>query len=325
MSLIVNDNRKAWIDGLRALAIILVVFGHQMKGVTEYFIFTSPVKMPLFFAISGYLFKMRDGDTNSFFIHLFKKLIIPWFCLALIPFLPKLFMGESFLEFISNLVSGKSLWFMPCFVIAEIIHFYVRKITKKDIPIAMVCILLTISGIVLHNKGLLDYAMFNRALSVQFFFLIGYWFKNNEQKMVNLPWGYIGLGGGLYLFLVILSLYIYPGVAIDVHLCSYYNYPYCFILIIIGLIVLFTAAAKSNYSNRILNVIGQNTLVLYIWHGSVIAILNYICTLSKISLGSIWISALLKSIWGVFVCTVLAQYINKFAPEIVGKRRLNRK
>lgn len=41
--------RKTWIDALRALAIIMVVLGHQVKGEDAYFLFTSPVKMPLFF------------------------------------------------------------------------------------------------------------------------------------------------------------------------------------------------------------------------------------------------------------------------------------
>ena len=43
-----NRIRKEWIDALRALAIVLVVLGHQLRGVAEYFIFTSPIKMPLF-------------------------------------------------------------------------------------------------------------------------------------------------------------------------------------------------------------------------------------------------------------------------------------
>ena len=59
-------SRKDWIDALRALAIILVVLGHQLRGVAEYFIFTSPIKMPLFFAISGYLFKARNGHNVDF-------------------------------------------------------------------------------------------------------------------------------------------------------------------------------------------------------------------------------------------------------------------
>lgn len=54
-------NRKLWIDSIRAIAIIMVVLGHQIPEETSYFVYTSIVKMPLFFAISGYFFSDRVG------------------------------------------------------------------------------------------------------------------------------------------------------------------------------------------------------------------------------------------------------------------------
>lgn len=314
--------RKGWIDALRALAIMLVIMGHQMNGVNEFFVFTSPVKIPLFFAISGYLFKTRDGDSRKFYQNLFIKIIIPWFCLALISYIPILIKGESFFVFLGNLVSGKMLWFMPCFVIAEIIFFYVIKLAKLDYLIAIVCVLLTVLGLYLHGLGILDFAMCNRALSVQLFFLIGYLIHKNENMLINLSWKLIGLFGGAYVFLTVLSLYLFPNESIDVHQCRYYNYAYCYILIIMGLLFLFTASAKSNFSNRVLSIIGQNTLVLYIWHGSVIGLFNGLMSLLKINIEFIWVSAIIKTFWAVIVGCIIAHYVSKFVPEIVGKRRL---
>ena len=253
-----------------------------------------------------------------------KKLIIPWFCLALIVFPPKLFMGASVLEFVGNLISGKSLWFMPCFVIAEVIHFFVRKFTKNDYQIAIVCILLTVLGIFLHSIDILDYAMINRAFSVQFFFLIGYLFKIHEKSFVGLSWGVIFFGGLLYFLLIFLSLFLFPKSSIDVHLCRYYNYPLCFALIIIGLVVSFTASAKSDFSNRLLSMIGQNTLVLYIWHGSIIWVLNFFMDYYKIRMGSLWLDALVKTICIVAICVILSSYLNRYVPELVGKPRKTR-
>ena len=68
--------RKAWIDALRALAIIMVVLGHQVKGEDAYFLFTSPVKMPLFFAISGYVFNMHDGNSQLFWKNWLRRIIM---------------------------------------------------------------------------------------------------------------------------------------------------------------------------------------------------------------------------------------------------------
>ena len=113
--MIVQSNRKAWVDGLRALAMLFVIFGHQVHGMTPYYVFTSPIKIPLFFMITGYVF--NDGRTSSrdFFKNLFLKLVIPWLCLTLpfiiikIPFRGiNFFVDESY-----KLISGKTAWYMP--------------------------------------------------------------------------------------------------------------------------------------------------------------------------------------------------------------------
>ena len=44
--------RKLWLDGLRAVAMLLVILGHLLPGCSAFFVFTGPVKLPLFFAIS---------------------------------------------------------------------------------------------------------------------------------------------------------------------------------------------------------------------------------------------------------------------------------
>ena len=46
--------RKLWIDALRALAMLFVIFGHQVGNYIPYYVFTSPIKIPLFFMITGY-------------------------------------------------------------------------------------------------------------------------------------------------------------------------------------------------------------------------------------------------------------------------------
>ena len=42
--------RKSWIDGLRALAMLFVMYGHLCTGIRPYSVFSAPVKLPLFFA-----------------------------------------------------------------------------------------------------------------------------------------------------------------------------------------------------------------------------------------------------------------------------------
>ena len=112
--------RKLWIDSLRGIALLLVIYGHCIPSWKDFFIITSPVKMPLFFAISGYLFNPRNGDVKKFFKNLFFKLFVPWIILGMIwPY------TDPFHRFISLLLGYD--WFMPTLILSEIIWFYIRK------------------------------------------------------------------------------------------------------------------------------------------------------------------------------------------------------
>ena len=65
---------------------ILVIFGHFCPEWSEYFVFTSPIKIPLFFAITGYCFNFRDGDALSWIRNILRKLVLPWLILSLVWF-----------------------------------------------------------------------------------------------------------------------------------------------------------------------------------------------------------------------------------------------
>lgn len=65
MNYIVEKKRLDWIDALRALAIFLVILGHCAPNCYTYFLFTSPLKMPLFFVITGFVF--NPINVNSAF------------------------------------------------------------------------------------------------------------------------------------------------------------------------------------------------------------------------------------------------------------------
>lgn len=128
-----QNKRKNWIDFLRALAIIFVVIGHQLDGDVFYYLFTSPIKIPLFFAISGYLFTLRPSKEYS--LKVLKTLIIPWILLACIPelFLTPFKGGYYyFLSFLYDLFSGNIHWFMPCYIIASILFYLLLCCTKNS-------------------------------------------------------------------------------------------------------------------------------------------------------------------------------------------------
>lgn len=318
---LINTSRKPWLDALRGLAILMVVYGHCVRDLTNYFVFSSPVKMPLFFAITGYVFVVKEG--KPFFTQLFQKVLVPWFFLGLFPvlfFIPFYGFGYIF-NYILSMLSGKVLWYMPCFVIAEIIHYLLRRYTKKDILLVLVAFLCMFLGLMLCKKNILNYAMFNRALTVQPFFLIGYFFHKYEGFFVRMSWWVISCAFAGYIGLCIIGMLLFPGEVIDVHNNRYFNIPFCMVQIILGCLLLFTAASKANFKSKTMSIIGQNTLVIYCWHSYAFLILTVGLSIVGFELQINWFTALVKLLWATVVCSVLALLLNRFLPEVVGKKR----
>ena len=316
----VDTRRLDWIDSLRAVAIVLVVLGHCSQGYHHFFLFTSPVKMPLFFAISAYLFKEAYG-YSAFFKGLFFKLVIPWLFLGLFPVVLTIPLKGCgyFLDYLFAMINGDVIWFMPCFIIAQIIQFLLRKSLKKTILLAVAMFSCSVVGLFLAHFDLGNFAMFNNALVVQAFYLIGFLFKKQSIFFARIKSIYIIVGCMVYVLLCLLSEIIFPGKHIDVHLNSYYNYLLCFFLIYLGTFLLFVVASRLKKNINFISRIGQNTLVIYIWHGYAITALAV--AFKKIGFDdNLYGMALIKTIFACVVCCYVSILLNRYVPLLIGKR-----
>ena len=75
------ENRKVWIDWMKALGMLLIIWGHCFPvGLTS---FVYAFSVPLFFVISGYLSK-REESLKVFWKKNFRSLIVPYLLLCLI-------------------------------------------------------------------------------------------------------------------------------------------------------------------------------------------------------------------------------------------------
>ena len=306
--------RKFWLDALRGVAMILVIYGHCVPGWTNFFVFTSPVRMPLFFAISGYLFNPRGGCLLGFFRSILLKLVIPWLVLGLFPYTHPI-------DRLLNLLSGKVLWFMPCLIIAEILWFFVHKYSKSTLQVFCLGILLSATGFALAYFNALNYARINTAFIAQGFFVIGCLIRLNENRLERRWRLWVSAAVIIYLLLCFITLFLFPGLSIDVHLNRYYNLPICIILIAIGLTTLFTLFRVKSFAPTWLVYIGQNTLIIYIMHGFVLIAMNKCLSVIGLATMSIPIKALINTSIACIVCCCLAFFANKYVPEIVGKKR----
>lgn len=316
-----NKVRLEWIDALRALAILLVIYGHRVQP-DAFTVFVNPIKMPLFFALSGYLFHIRPGGDITFFKKTIISLIIPWLLLGLVPLILSIpFKGVAHvLHSATDLFTGVILWFMPCFIIAQIIFYYIGKLTKNHqlFTIAL-AIVISATGYILTQKGILNIFMVNIAMMVQFYFLIGYLYKRVEKKLH--PYR-LWLGIALFFCYIIIGWVTYPGGSTDVHNGRFICMPISASMSIIGLLSLFLlASCIRKYPKYILSV-GKSTLVIYMLDRYVLIPFVHFYNFDNPP-GSPYLILLVALIYAVYsstINTIIAKILNKYLPIATGGR-----
>ncbi|MDO4803449.1 MAG: acyltransferase [Lachnospiraceae bacterium] len=322
-----KNSRLEWVDVLRGIAMLLVLWGHVDRVDRPFFVVTGPFKMPLFFAITGYLFKDRGGDCKLFFTRLFQNIIIPWFILSLVwmKMIYALVRGRPNLipAYLYNFISGKDFWFMPCIIIAETLFFLICKYIS-DVRLRYAAMLLvSLVGIILSHFGIAGFAMIDVACTAQIFLLFGYWFRNNETLLREKFSAKLCVGlAALYFVLLGISAKLFPGQSIDVHTNRYFNYPLCFLMSFVSLLFLFLVAPKVRANLRWIIFVGRNTIVFYIVHYHARSLLIH---------GLHWLGFTMPKTlpWFVvtylFICvsmSIVAVIINKWFPFILGKKRV---
>jgi len=318
----VITRRKQWVDALRAMAIIFVVFGHTVQWCFPFFQYTTAIKIPLFFAISGYVFKY-DDNILTFIKHWFLKLIFPYFCLVTIPaLLFSITHGSGYLfDCMQKMISGESYWFMPCLIIAELMWYFILKYSKSTLFVILFSFVFSSIGFILKANNVLDYACINISLTCLLFLLLGYLFRLYESILIQIQNYWKGLILLLYILMCFFSPYIFADMMFDIHLGEYFNIPYCLAMILLGCFGVMLAANYINNFPHWLVYVGQNTLMIYLWAfwGNV-----FFVVLGKFGFhlqnGTIY-KGLIETAVSITICCVLSIVVNRYIPEIVGRKR----
>ncbi|RXA19860.1 acetyltransferase [Methanosarcina sp. MSH10X1] len=142
--------RFHWIDALKGIGIILVVFAHHKLPVAlDTYIFSF--HMPLFFFISGFLFDFwkHTASAASFVKKRFRSLIVPYFGFALLTCLFYLLLDIGYQPGVTNIDFFKAspaenihsivyalgplisynppLWFLTCLFVTELLFYGFAK------------------------------------------------------------------------------------------------------------------------------------------------------------------------------------------------------
>lgn len=291
-----NSQKKSnKINNLRVFAIILVVLGHSiiiyssswnLYQTSNEVVFLDYFKkiidiipMPLFFAISGYLFYYSHLKYPKFIkltIKKFNRLIIPYFCVGIFYLLliRKLinypgYIDKSFFNiFVNNFLKASDvghLWYLPAlfftFLISECILFVFEKIPYICEYIEIIFMIIAIILYFAGYRIAFSYPPLLSAYSYIIWFSLGF-FWNKWDKVFD----FIYDNKFIIIILVLINIIglLYCGLSNNVKLMVNLGVK---ILTIINLFELIP-----NTTNQFLDKLGENSFGIYLFHSPLVYI-----------------------------------------------------
>lgn len=143
-----NNQRIEWIDTLKFIGMFYIYIGHLGAASGKLYPFVFSFHVPLFFFMSGLLYKKREGllGLANKIRNSFVKIIIPYIVFSLIGVfiyaikwnLPTERINEMLLNAafgIRNQVPITSLWFLPCLFLVVIYYSILDYLVKNRLVI----------------------------------------------------------------------------------------------------------------------------------------------------------------------------------------------
>ena len=146
-----------WINTAKACCIYFVVLGHALKYDVsdESYIrnFLYSFHLPVFFFISGYLYRFKENNFKAYLISNIKSLVVPYIflnCIAIVLFLPSYIKNECLKESLYYFLIGHGhapagpAWFLLCLFWIKIQMYFICRL-KSEIQLLLVYIYATVA------------------------------------------------------------------------------------------------------------------------------------------------------------------------------------
>lgn len=348
------ENRIHWIDVARALAILLIVFGHiighcDKLGLVLYYI--QAFHVPIFFVISVFLFKTKEKQKYKGFVwQKFKRIMVPYFVFGLLFLVPYFILGSSVSEDLNinnELSIGKSLlgiiygnghdqllkqnsalWFLPClFIMYQIFYFidYLKKKIKKNSSAQEYIIFLLLAVLGVTNYSIPHVRLpwgIDIAISLSVFFELGSIIRNIKEKEKKI---FIDNYFVAVILLIIGGIICFVNKEVSCMDYFFGNY-WLFLLSALSTIVAVFILLSKLPRIRFMEEIGKQTMGILIFHKLIVLIfqtkLGGISTLLKSGNFIVQFGlALVALVVTVAVCYIPIILINRFCPFLLGNSK----
>lgn len=288
-----QTKRLKYIDIARGFAMLIIVLSHAVMpsdgpsyAVYRFLFF---INVPIFFVLSGYLFRIKEGETFlEFFKNKFIRIMLPYFVWAMVFLLPFYFFGEEVNSQLSqnasfdmwkqmgNVFYGNGvgnalkqngpLWFLPALFMTEIIYYFIVYFIKnRKVEIITLIMIFGIGFLcsLFADEIFLPWGL-NSALTIGGFFYFGYlmrkWQVFDKLRFKNSKWILIGS-----VILCGVSIYFNE---FDNVIWSDYQYRNYFLTMVAGITSALVIILISKYmgKNKMLEFVGINTMSILIFH-----------------------------------------------------------
>jgi len=286
-----TKQRSMVIDIIKGIAIILVVAGHSGNpDINKYFYWFH---MPIFFLVSGYLFKSSNSlsSLKDQLRKIVSKLLIPYFTfLTIITAIRYLYLVSNSEINISQIPKDAALtffggtffpsqyyvvmWFITCMIFTQVIFALFLTLIKNRITIGVLIFVMYLiahieSTISMTHKLYIPWAADVALISV-FYFAIGYFVKTRIDYIKTLPvklFGVITLL--LSVILVVADRYQYISYNLDLRGRTYNHIFLDFLIPVIfttSILLLGSISANIPILRTILSEFGKTSLIIMYLH-----------------------------------------------------------
>lgn len=242
--------RDQSLDILRGMGIFLMVFDHVGWG-TAVHTYIQSFHMPLFFIVSGYLWK--NEKLSILAKKRFKTLLIPYFIFAFaylfLQLIPVLNIGNTHLNSvqavllfptdIDNMPIAPALWFLPCMFWTSIVYSLMSRLNYK---MKVVCVVgITTLGMIFSSLSDFMLPFTIEPLTVALgFMLVGEFIKRNQDKLI----GWLDKSWLIFILLIVEAILAILNRSVDMRSARYHNCVLFIVNSIVGTMAFLGIARK---------------------------------------------------------------------------------
>ena len=275
--------RIEWIDVARALSMFIILYAHIYDSSTISK-FVHLFHVPIFFFLSGIVWKEKKQSLKESFKNAFLTLLVPYFFCSCISIILFIFLGKmvsakadslSLFQCVEGMIYSNSrtglmswnrpLWFIPCLFSVKMLWELISRLSRKE-SLRSLCVAIIFSvGVVISIFFQNIILPFELEIS---FVMLGFYYLGIKLNPYCIIFSKLKIYIFIILFFVSLALCIII-FKYNTHISVQYNTYGFFPLFILGAIVGITMIVSLSgiiSKIKVLQFVGQNTLSNLLWH-----------------------------------------------------------